>query len=149
MRPSLATDWISLGFWLNISFVVSYRGAFRSIFAIAIDLLTSEDRYFLWIAAEPLPRRCLQFWRHSVSRMRGVTLALSGPPNLRPESDHRYLILLLVPSTHYVRKIVCTFSPICRACTNSIAIYLIIMRDFIFLCIGPHQQSAISSSVGW
>ena len=27
--------------------------------------------------------------------MRGVTLALSGPPNLRPESDHRYLILLL------------------------------------------------------
>ena len=44
-----------------------------------------------------------------------------------------------VPSTHYLRKIVCTFSPICRACT--------IMRDFIFLCIGPHQQSAISS--GW
>ena len=52
-----------------------------------------------------------------------------------------------VPSTHYVHKIVCTFSLICRACTNSIAIYLIIMRDFIFLCIGPHQQSAISS--GW
>ena len=52
-----------------------------------------------------------------------------------------------VPSTHYVRKIVCTFSPICRACTKSIAIYLIIMRDFIFLCIGPQQQSAISS--GW
>ena len=54
-----------------------------------------------------------------------------------------------VPSTHYVRRIVCTFSPICRVCTNSIAIYLIIMRDFTFLCIGPHQQSAISSSVGW
>ena len=45
---------------------------------------------------------------------------------------------LTVPST-----IVFTFSPICRDCTNSIAIYLIIMRDFIFLCIGPHQQSAI------
>ena len=27
--------------------------------------------------------------------MRAVTLALTGPPNLRPESDHRYLILLL------------------------------------------------------
>ena len=95
MRPSLATDRISLGFWLNISFVVNYRGAFRSIVAIAIDLLTSEDRYFLWITAVPLSRRCLQSQQHLVSRMRGVTLALSGPPNLRPESDHRYLILLL------------------------------------------------------
>ena len=30
---------------------------------------------------------------------------------------------LTVPSTHYVPKIVCAFSPICRACKNSIAIY--------------------------
>ena len=95
MRPWLATDRINLGFCLNISFVVNYRGAFRSIVAIAIDLLTSEDRYFLWITAVPLPQRCLQSWQYSVSRMRGVTLALSGPPNLQPESDHRYLILLL------------------------------------------------------
>ena len=28
--------------------------------------------------------------------MGGVTLALSGPPNLRPESYHRYWILLLL-----------------------------------------------------
>ena len=59
---------------------------------------------------------------------------------------------LTVPSTHFVPKIVFTFSPICHACTNSIAIYLIIMRDFIFLCIDPHQQtaiSAISSGCGW
>ena len=49
--------------------------------------------------------------------------------------------LLTVPSTHYVPKIVFIFSPICRACKNSIAIYLIIMRDLtFFLCIGPHQQ---------
>ena len=95
MRPSLATDRISLGFWQNIRFVVDYRGAVRSIVAIAIDLLTSEDRYFLWITAVPLPRRCLQSRQHWGSRMRGVTLALSGPPNLRPESDHRYLIFLL------------------------------------------------------
>ena len=54
---------------------------------------------------------------------------------------------LSAPSTHYSPKIVFTFSPICGACTSSIAIYLIIMRDFIFLCIGPHQQSTISS--GW
>ena len=56
---------------------------------------------------------------------------------------------LTVPSTHYVIKIVFTFSPICRACINSIAMYLIIMRDVIILCIGPHQQSAISSVVGF
>ena len=42
MRPSLATDRIGFGFWLNISFVVNYRGAFRSIVAIASDLLTSK-----------------------------------------------------------------------------------------------------------
>ena len=54
-----------------------------------------------------------------------------------------------VPSTHIVPKIAFAFSPICRACTNSIAIYLIIMRDFIFLCIGPHQQSAISFGCCW
>ena len=48
---------------------------------------------------------------------------------------------LTVPSTNYVPKIVFTSSSIYRACTNSIAIYLIIMRDLIFPCIGPHQQS--------
>ena len=89
------TDRISLGFWLNLTFVINYWGAFRSIVAIAIDLLTSEDRYFLWITAVPLPRQCLQSRQHSGLRMRGVTLTLSGPPNLRPESDHCYLILLL------------------------------------------------------
>ena len=36
---------MSLGFWLKISFVINYRGAFRSIVAIATDLLTSEDRF--------------------------------------------------------------------------------------------------------
>ena len=51
---------------------------------------------------------------------------------------------LTIPLTHYIPKIVFTFSPICLACTNSNAIYSIIMRDFIFLCIGLHQQSAIS-----
>ena len=80
VRPSLATDRISLGFWLNISFVVNHRGTFRSIITFAIDLLTSEDRYFLWITAVPLPQRCLQSRQHSGSRMRRVTLALSGPP---------------------------------------------------------------------
>ena len=128
MRPSLATDLISLGFWLNISFVVNYRRAFRSIIAIAIDLLTSQVRYFLWITAVPLPQRCY-------TRAERATQSATQVGSLLLDS-------LTVPSTHYVPKIVFTFSPICRACTNSV-----IMRDFIFLCISPHQQSAISS--GW
>ena len=56
---------------------------------------------------------------------------------------------LTVPSTHYVPKIVFTFSPICRACKNSIAIYVIIMRDLIFfLCIGPTSNPPLSLLVG-
>ena len=132
MRPSLATDRISLGFWLNIRFVVNRRGAFRSIITFVIDLLTSEDRYFLWIAAVPLPRRCL----HSPTTF-GIAHA---PCYTRAERATQSAArvgsslfdFLTVPSTHYVPKIVFTFSPICRACKNSIAIYLIIMRDLIF-----------------
>ena len=55
---------------------------------------------------------------------------------------------LTVPSTHYVHKIVFTFSPICRACKNSIAIYLIIMRDLIFFSL--HRPApAIRHWVFW
>ena len=132
MRPSLATDRISLGFWLNIRFVVNHRGAFRSIIAFVIDLLTSEDRYFLWITAVPLPRRCL----HSPTTF-GIAHA---PCYTRAERATQSAArvrsslfdFLTVPSTHYVPKIVFTFSPICCGCKNSIAIYLIIMRDLIF-----------------
>ena len=88
VRPSLATDRISLGFWLNISFVVNYRGAFRSIVAIAIDLLTSEDRYFLFITAVPLPRRCLQsrqhirYWACTVLHSRWVGHPICDPSRI-------------------------------------------------------------------
>ena len=55
---------------------------------------------------------------------------------------------LTVPSTHYVPKIVFTFSPICRACKNSIATYLIIMRDLIFFSL--HRPApAIRHWVFW
>ena len=132
MRPSLATDRISLGFWLNIRFVVNHRGAFWSIIAFVIDLLTSEDRYFLWITAVPLPRRCL----HSPTTF-GIAHA---PCYTRAERATQSAArvgsslfdFLTVPSIHYVSKIVFTFRPICRDCKNSIAIYLIIMRDLIF-----------------
>ena len=42
------------------------------------------------------------------------------------------LVALTVPSTHYVPKIEITFSPICRGCTMSIAIYLVTMKGLIF-----------------
>ena len=86
---------VRMGWKIDLLNILFHLFSFRSIVAIAIDLSTSEDRYFLWMTAVPLQRRCLQSWQHSVSRMRGVTLALRGPPNLGPESDHRYLILLL------------------------------------------------------
>ena len=132
VRSSLATDRISLGFWLNIIFVVNHRGAFRSIIAFVIDLLTSEDRYFLWITAVPLPRRCLQS-----STTFGIAHALCYTRAERATQSaarvgSSLFDFLTVPSTHYVPKIVFTFSPICRACKNSIAIYLIIMRDLNF-----------------
>ena len=114
MRPSLATDRISLGFWLNISFVVNHRRAFRSIIAFAIDLLTSEDRYFLGIALAPCYTRAERATQ-SAARV-GSSL----------------FDFLTVSSTHYVPKIVFAFSPICRACKNSTEIYLITMRDLIF-----------------
>ena len=132
MRPSLATDRISLGFWLNIRFVVNHRGAFRSIIAFVIDLLTSEDRYFLWITAVPLPRRCL----HSPTTFGIAHAPCSARAERATQSAARVgsslFDFLTVPSTHYVSKIVFTFSPICRDCKNSIAIYLIIMKDLIF-----------------
>ena len=65
VRPSLAIGGISLGFWLNISFVVNYRWTFWLIINIAVVFLTSEDRYFLWFTARPLSRWCLQSQQHS------------------------------------------------------------------------------------
>ena len=146
MRPSLATDRINLGFWLNTSFVVNYRGAFRSIVAIAIDILTSEDQYFLNHSGASDTTVFTIPTTFGIAHARCYTRAERATQSAtRVRSS--LLDSLTVPSTHYVPKIVFTFSPMCCACTNSIAIYLIIMRDFIFLCIGPHQQSAISS--GW
>ena len=149
MRPSLATDRISLGFWLNIRFVINHRGAFRSIIAFVIDLLTSEDRYFLWITAVPLPRRCL----HSPTTF-GIAHATcytraERAPNLRPELDHRYLIFLLFRQPITSPKL---YLPSVRSVvivkTQLQSIYSSWETWFFFLCIGPHQQSGIETS-GW
>ena len=140
VRPSQATDRISLGFWLNISFVVNYRGAFRPI----VDLLISEDRYFLWITAVPLPPRCLQSRQHSGSRMRGVTLALNGPPNLWPESDHRYLSLLNC-STNPLRPQNCICLQSDLSCLYKLNCNILNHHErLFFLCIGPQQHSTCS-----
>ena len=147
MRPSLATGRISLDFWLNINFVVNYRGAFRSIVAIAIDLLTSEDMIFPLNHSGASATMVLTIpTTFGIAHARFYTCAERAAQSAT-QVGSSLLDSLTVPSTHYIPKIVFTFSPICRASTNSVTIYLIITRDFIFLCIGPHQQSAISS--GW
>ena len=149
MRPSLAIDWISLGFWLNISFC---RELSRSI--------SIDSRYFNRFIN--LGRPIFPLNHSGVSAATVFTI----PTTFRITHARCYtsaeratqsatlvgsslLDSLTVPSTHYVPKIVFTFSPICRACTNSIAIYSITTRDFIFLWISPHQQSAISSAWLW
>ena len=149
VRPSLAYDRISLGFWLNRSFVLNHRGAFmidnrfcnrfinlgRPIFSLnhsgasAATVFTIPTTFGI---AHALCYTRDEWATQSAARVGSLLFDF-----------------LTVPSTHCVPKIVFTFSPICRACKNSIAIYSITMRDLIFfLCIGTHQQSAIESS-GW
>ena len=91
----------------------------------------------------PLPRRCL----HSPTTF-GIAHA---PCYTRAERATQSAArvgsslfdFLTVPSTHYVPKIVFTFSPICRDCKNSIAIYLIIMRDLNFFTRGQFWPPGI------
>ena len=147
MRPSLATNRISFGL------LTGHRFCRKLSRSISIDSLYCNRFINLGRPIFPL--------NHSDASAATVFTILTtfgiahARCNTRTERATEFatqvgsslLDSFTVPSTHYVRKIVCTFSPICCACTNSIAIYLIIMRDFIFLRIGPHQQSAISSSV--
>ena len=141
MRPSLATDRISFGFLLNISFVVNHRGAFWSIIAFAIDLLTSEDSGASAAMVFTIPTTFGIAHAPCYTRAEWVTQSAA-------RVGSSLFDFLTVPSTQYVPKIVFTFSPICRACKNSIVIYLITMRDLIFfLCIGT--APAIHRWVFW
>ena len=102
-------------------------------------LLTLEDRYFLWITAVPLLRWCLQSRQHSGPCRRDATLALSGPPNLRPESDHRYLMLLLFRQPITSPK--CIYLQSDLSCLYKLICHLFNHLERL-LGIG-HQQSAI------
>ena len=140
MRPLLATDRINLGFWLNISFVINYRGAFRSTVVIAIDLLTSEDGLFSLnhsgASAATVFTIPTTFGIVHAQSYTGVEQATQSVTQVVSS----LLDAFTVPPTHYVLKIVFTFSPICHAYTNLIAIYLIIMKDLIF---SQHRPPAI------
>ena len=77
MRPVDCRYWWNHRWWPIepvLASVVNYRGAFRSIIDIAIDLWTLEYRHFLWITTVPLSWRCLQSYLHSGSRMRATVL---------------------------------------------------------------------------
>ena len=104
VRSSLATDGISLGLWLNIRFVVNHRGAFRSIIAFVIHLLTSQDRYFLWITAVPMPRRCLQSpTTFGIAYATCYTRAERATQSAARVGSSLF-DFLTVPSTHCVQK---------------------------------------------
>ena len=99
MKQSLVTDRIRPSFdWLCRKSLMNIR----SIIDIAVDLFTSEDQYFMWIATVPLftipftignPHACIN-----------VTLASRQSPNLWPGLDHRY-------ST--ARCSYCSVNPLC------------------------------------
>ena len=136
VKSSLATDQIGLIFWPNVSFVVNDGITLRLIIDIAIDLFTSEDRYFLWITAL-LPcvynfemRTCA---RQSYTRQPTVT-----QPATRVGSS--LLNALPVPSTHYVYNN-CIYSQYHLLC-----LYILNYNRFnhherpIFHSIGHQQQ---------
>ena len=147
MRPPLATDRISLGSWLKffrklsrrISIDSRYCNRFinlgRPIFPLNHSGASAATVFTIPTTFGIAHARCYTRAERATQSATRVGSSL--------------LDSLTVPSTHYVPKIVFAFSPICRASTNSIAIYLIIMRVVIFLCIGPHHQSAISSGWWW
>ena len=99
VRSSLAIDRIGLLFWLKFSFAITHPLKLRSIVENAIDLFTSEDRYFLWIAAVPLFAITTTFV--DAHAPIGVTVVIRWPPNLRPVSS-RQLDAVTVLWTRYI-----------------------------------------------
>ena len=148
VRPSLATavatDRISRLSWPNVSFAANHRWSCRSIIDTAIDLFTSEDRYFLWIAAVPLFTIPTTFGNaHARCYTREAPLTQSATQVGSSLLDSSMLWLFREAITYPI--IVFTSIPTCFAGTKSIAIDLITVKDRFFLSIGRQRQSAISS----
>ena len=104
----------------------------QSIIVIAIDLFTSEDRYFLWIAAVSLFTIPTTFRNaHALCYTREAPLIQSAT-----KSDHRYStaqsMLWLFREARTSPIIVFAPIPTCSAGTNSIAIDLITVKDRFF-----------------
>ena len=107
MRPSLAaglaTDRISRLSWPNVSFAANHRWTCQSIIVIAIDLFTSEDRYFLWIAAVPLFTIPTTFGNaHARCYTREAPLIQSATQVGSSQLDSSRLNALTVPWSHNV-----------------------------------------------
>ena len=148
MRPSLAAG---AGFrsnsrlsWPNVSFAANHRWTCQSIIVIAIDLFTSEDQYFLWIAAVPLFTIPTTFGNaHVRCYTREAPLIQSATQVESSLLDSSMLWLFREAITSPI--IVFTSIPTCFAGTNSIAINLItVERKWASFQVTHHTQL-----VGW
>ena len=122
MRPSLATDRISLDFWLDISFCRKlsmsisidsrYCNRFinlgRPIFPLNHSDASAATVFTITTTFGIAHARCYNRAERAAQSATRVGSSLLDSLN--------------VPSTHYIANIVLTFSPILRDCTNSIAI---------------------------
>ena len=117
---------------------------FRSIINIIIDLFNSEDRYAPWNTTAPL---CLQPRPHLGSRMRVSHSRGTGCPicNQSRIIATRQPDAFTVPLTHYVSNNCVYILSHVFAGTDSIAIDLMTMKDWLFSQHQPpasgHQQS--------
>ena len=134
MRPSLAaglaTNRISRLSWPNVSFAPNHRWTCQSLIVIAIDLFTSEDRYFLLIAAVPLFTISTFGNAHARCYTREAPLIQSATQVGSSQLDSPMLWLFREAITSPI--IVFTSIPTCFAGTNSIAIDLITVKDWFF-----------------
>ena len=126
----------------ELAFCCKSSKKFQSILDITIDLLTSEDRYFPWITTSP---HCVYNPDHiwDCAYTCRVTVVRHRSPNLRPEC--RIIATwqfnaLIVLSTYYVSSNCIYFQSHLCAGTNSIAINLITMKDYLF---SQHRPPAI------
>ena len=130
--PGRAADRISRLSWHNFSFAANHRWTCQSIIVIAIDLFTSEDQYFLWIAAVPLFTIPTTFGNaHARCYTRETPLIQSATQVGSSQLDSSMLWLFREATTSPI--IIFTSIPTCFAGTNSIAIDLITVKDRFFL----------------
>ena len=107
ISETIAGDRIGLGFWLNVSFAVNNKWAFRSISDIAIDLSTWKDRYFQrCVSVFTIPTtsgRCAHVWYNTLCLATGFQ-STAVPPTQRAKYGivTEYRCIAMQNSTHSI-----------------------------------------------